>query len=154
MKRSDLERIHNNLMEVSIATTDKQHQDAFYVRKKVFVEEQKVPMELEIDEYENQSTHFVVYNDEKKPIGAGRFRILHGKGKVERVCMIPEFRGQGVGKVLMQAIEKFAKQQAVKQLFLNAQLSAIPFYEKLGYSVVSDEFIDAGIVHKSMEKDI
>ncbi|MBS4193676.1 GNAT family N-acetyltransferase [Lederbergia citri] len=140
-------------MKVVNAKTEAQLQEAFYIRKTVFVEEQKVPYELEIDEFENVSDHFVLYSG-STPIGAGRFRLLDGKGKIERICVLLANRGSGSGKILMDAIENHAKEKGIGILKLNAQTYAIPFYEKLGYSVVSDEFLDAGIPHKTMEKNI
>ena len=140
-------------MEVQVAKTEEQIQDVFNVRKTVFVLEQQVPLEEEIDEYENDSIHFVLY-DQNKAVGAGRFRILDGIGKVERICVLKSTRGKGAGRSLMLAIEEYAKQQPLSHLKLNAQTYAIPFYEGLGYEVVSDEFLDAGIPHKAMKKSI
>ncbi|RWR05536.1 GNAT family N-acetyltransferase [Siminovitchia fortis] len=140
-------------MRVILAGTDSQLQDAFSIRKKVFVEEQQVPVEIEIDEHENNSAHFVLYDGEK-PAGAGRFRILDDKGKVERICILPEYRGKGAGNQIMAAIEEYAKQLPVEELVLNSQSYAVPFYEKLGYIVVSEEFLDAGIPHRKMIKKL
>ncbi|MEK5522409.1 GNAT family N-acetyltransferase [Heyndrickxia sp. FSL W8-0423] len=140
-------------MKVIQVETEEQLNDAFTIRKKVFVEEQHVDVEEEIDQYEENSEHFVLY-DENNAAGAGRFRILDGKGKVERICILPSYRGKGAGKIVMDAIEQYATQQDVHVLKLNAQTHAIPFYEKLGYKVISEEFMDAGIPHKTMEKRI
>lgn len=138
-------------MQVIKAVTDEQLQDAFNVRTTVFVNEQKVPAELEIDDLEKEATHFVLYDGEH-PVGAGRFRQVDHFGKVERICVLREYRKHGAGMSLMRAIEDYAKDFDLGSLKLNAQISAIPFYEKLGYTVVSDEFMDAGIPHKAMEK--
>ncbi len=140
-------------MNVIITTTEKDLQNAWSVRKKVFVDEQKVPIDLEIDEHEDEATHFVLY-DQEQPVGAGRFRHVDGKGKVERICILPSHRQKGAGTQLMKAIENYAKEQAIPTLTLNAQTDAIPFYEKLHYEVVSEEFLDAGIPHRTMEKEI
>lgn len=140
-------------MKVVKTSTDQQLQDAFNIRKKVFVEEQHVPLELEIDEFENTATHFVLYDDDQ-PIGAGRFRILDGIGKVERICILSSYRGTGAGRRIMKAIEAYATEIDIKALKLHAQTYAIPFYEKLGYDVISDEFMDADIPHKAMKKII
>ncbi|OXS54624.1 putative GNAT family N-acyltransferase [Bacillus sp. V-88] len=140
-------------MNVEIAKTEDQIQEVFHIRKTVFVEEQQVPLEEEIDEYENDSTHFVLY-DQNKAVGAGRFRILDGVGKVERICVLKSIRGKGAGRTLMLGIEEYAKRQPLSQLKLNAQTYAIPFYEGLGYQVTSEEFLDAGIPHKTMKKTI
>lgn len=138
-------------MEVKIALTEKEQNDAYLVRKVVFVEEQNVPLEEEIDQYEQDSTHFVVY-DQHDPIAAGRFRIIDGYGKVERICVLSSYRSKGVGKLLMDMIESVSSDKGISKLKLNAQTHAIPFYERLNYHVVSDEFMDAGIPHRTMEK--
>lgn len=140
-------------MNVVLATTEKEKQDAFSVRRTVFVDEQQVPEEEEIDQYEDDCAHFVLYNGEE-PQGAGRFRFVDGYGKVERICVLKETRGTGSGKAIMNKIEEYAKEQGAAKLKLNAQVHAIPFYAGLGYEVVSDEFLDAGIPHKTMVKSI
>lgn len=138
-------------MEVKIVSTEQELADAFDVRRIVFVHEQNVPEEEEIDQYESDSVHFVLYDNEK-PAGAGRFRILDGIGKVERICVLQENRKTGAGVAIMNKIEKYAKSQGISSLKLNAQTHAIPFYSKLGYETASEEFLDAGIPHKTMKK--
>ncbi|BCB03075.1 GNAT family N-acetyltransferase [Bacillus sp. KH172YL63] len=140
-------------MIVEVAKTEEQIQEVFNIRKMVFVEEQQVPLEEEIDGFEKASTHFVLY-DQGQAAGAGRFRILDGAGKVERICILRDLRGKGAGRALMLAIEDHAREQGLSTLKLNAQTYAIPFYTGLGYDVSSKEFLDAGIPHKSMIKHI
>jgi predicted GNAT family N-acyltransferase len=128
------------------------YNDALLVRRIVFIEEQHVSEEEEIDEFEQEATHFVLYDD-GKPIGAGRFRIVdHGLGKIERICVLPQYRGRGAGKLIMKTIERFAQQQGVPKVKLNAQTHAESFYQKLGYKTVSDVFMEAGIPHVTMVK--
>jgi predicted GNAT family N-acyltransferase len=140
-------------LKVIKVTSENELKDAYSVRKEVFVEEQNVPLEEEIDQFEEEAAHFVLY-DGDLPAGAGRFRIVDGKGKVERICVLSSYRKKGAGQLIMNAIEDYAHGQDIHTLKLNAQTHAIPFYEKLGYSVVSEEFLDAGIPHKTMEKSI
>ena len=141
-------------MNIKIVSEQQELEQVFSVRTEVFVNEQNVPVEEEIDHLEDESTHFLVTDDEGNPVGAGRFRVVDGGGKVERICIIPEFRSKGVGKALMNAIEQYALSKQIEILKLNAQNQAIPFYEKLGYAVTSDEFMDAGIPHHAMKKHI
>jgi predicted GNAT family N-acyltransferase len=131
----------------------KELEDAFSIRKTVFVEEQNVPLEEEIDQFEDEAVHFVLYNDDS-PIGAGRFRVVDGYGKVERICVLKEARKTGAGNAIMNGIEEHALEQGLHKLKLNAQTQAIPFYARLGYEVVSEEFLDAGIPHKTMMKEM
>ncbi|MED3551593.1 GNAT family N-acetyltransferase [Cytobacillus praedii] len=140
-------------MEVKIVSNDNQLQEAFSIRKKVFVEEQQVPLEEEIDQYEEEAVHFLLY-DQNLPIGAGRFRSVDGIGKVERICVLENHRKSGSGKAIMDKIEEYGKGEGVKKLKLNAQTHAIPFYSKLGYEIISEEFLDAGIPHRTMIKQI
>ncbi|MGG4267280.1 GNAT family N-acetyltransferase [Peribacillus simplex] len=141
-------------MFVKIAENTQELENAYMIRKKVFVQEQKVPLEEEIDEYEDESTHFVLYDEQDQPIGAGRFRVIDNIGKVQRICVLSSVRKNGAGAMIMNAIEEYANKREVPQLKLNAQVNAIPFYSKLGYEIVSDEFMDAGIPHKTMTKTI
>src|SRR5690606_324247 len=139
-------------MEIVIAKDKKTLEDAFKVRKVVFVDEQKVPPEEEIDQYEDESVHFVVYNDNDEPIGAGRLRNLDGAGKIERICVLADYRNCGIGKKLMEKSMQYAKDHGYEKVKLNSQSHAIPFYEKLGFFITSEEFFEAGIPHRTMDK--
>lgn len=142
------------MYNVTIASSDNEINDAFYVRQKVFVEEQGIPASLEIDEYDKTASHFIVYK-ESTPIGAGRIRETDpGIGKVERVCILPEYRGLRLGKLIMNALENHASKQAFNKIILNAQAYTVPFYEGLGYVTTSPEFMDADIPHRVMEKNL
>lgn len=139
-------------MDIKIVTNEEELQQAYQVRKIVFVDEQKVTVEEEIDHLEEESTHFLVMNENDEPIGAGRFRIVDNYGKVERICVLPQARSTGVGRSLMEAIEQHALSQGLEITKLNAQVQAIPFYKSLGYGIISEEFLDAGIPHQTMKK--
>ncbi|MDR6124522.1 putative GNAT family N-acyltransferase [Bacillus sp. SLBN-46] len=140
-------------MKLKVVENQKELEDAFSIRKTVFVEEQNVPLEEEIDQFEDEAVHFVLYNDDF-PIGAGRFRVVDGYGKVERICVLKEARKTGAGNAIMNGIEEHALEQGLHKLKLNAQTQAIPFYARLGYEIVSEEFLDAGIPHKTMMKEM
>jgi len=142
------------LFNVTIAASQRERENAFSVRRKVFVEEQGVPLNLELDELDKTADHFVVYSAEN-PIGAGRIReITAGIGKVERVCILPDYRGKHLGNLIMHALEMHAINKGLNKILLNAQAYAVPFYEKLGYAITSPEFMDADIPHRAMEKEI
>ncbi|NYE05474.1 putative GNAT family N-acyltransferase [Bacillus niacini] len=140
-------------MNVKVCENEKELQDAFSVRRTVFIDEQNVPEEEEIDQFEKDAVHFVSYQ-EGTSVAAGRFRVVDGFGKVERICVLKEARNTGAGKAIMREIESYAQKKALHKLKLNAQTHAIPFYANLGYEVVSEEFLDAGIPHKTMLKKI
>ncbi|MDQ0224117.1 GNAT family N-acetyltransferase [Metabacillus niabensis] len=140
-------------MNVQQVTTKEQLEDAFKIRQEVFVNEQKVPVEEEIDQFEDEAIHIVLY-DERTPVGAARLRILDGIGKLERICVLSSCRGKGAGKQLVDKLEEIASSEGVKKFKLNAQTHAIPFYERLGYKTISDIFMDAGIPHVTMIKEV
>lgn len=144
------------MYKVIIARTEQQKKDAFAVRKKVFVEEQNVPLHLEIDDFDTSDdvVHFVLY-DEDTVIGAARIRESEaGVAKIERVCIDSTYRGKNLGLLIMREIEQHVRTLPFTTMKLNAQTYAIPFYEKLGFTVTSIEFLDAGIPHRSMEKTL
>ncbi|SDH72427.1 Predicted N-acyltransferase, GNAT family [Alteribacillus persepolensis] len=127
--------------------------DCFRVRFEVFVKEQHVPEAEEIDEYDDTAWHFAAYEDDQ-PIGTGRLRFLDGYGKVERICVLASHRHTGAGKLIMDAIEQKAQQEGAEKMKLHAQTTAAGFYEKLSYDVTSGEFMDAGIPHVEMKKQL
>lgn len=142
------------MQKVKIAETEIEKEQAYDIRRKVFVDEQQVPIHIEMDEHDSTATHFVGYNLQQ-PVAAGRIReIESGVGKVERVSVLQDFRGQHIGVLMMEAMESHARAAGMATLKLNSQSYAIPFYEKLNYTVTSPEFLDAGIPHRTMEKNL
>ncbi|TCP65446.1 GNAT family N-acetyltransferase [Baia soyae] len=143
-------------MHISVKKVESDHElnQAFAIRQKVFVHEQGVPEDQEIDEKESCSVHFLATLD-KKAIGTCRMRWYEPHvAKAERVAVIPEGRGTGAGRELMLALEEHARQEGAKKIVLSAQTQALPFYEKLGYIAEGDVYLDAGIDHKDMKKKL
>jgi predicted GNAT family N-acyltransferase len=135
------------------STEDHGYKDALEVRRDVFVREQQIDESEEIDEFEDSATHFVLYDENNKPVGASRLREVNGEGKVERVCILFSHRKKGLGDELMKAMEQTAQDQSFPSLILYAQIQAEDFYKKLGYQTTSTEpFLDANIPHVAMKK--
>lgn len=146
--------LKTDLISAKRVDSEQERKDAFNVRQKVFVEEQDVPVHLELDEHDETAIHFVAYDGEM-PIGAGRIRQPEpGIAKVERVCILPQFRGQHLGNLIMEKMETYAREAGLTTVKLNAQSYAVPFYEKLLYQITSPEFMDAGIPHRAMQKNL
>ncbi|MFB6072985.1 MAG: GNAT family N-acetyltransferase [Halobacterium sp.] len=140
-------------MRVVRADTDDRHEDALSVRYDVFVDEQGVPEDLEVDEHEDDALHFVAYDD-GEPVGAARLREYEaGVGKVERVAVLEFRRGEGWGSALMDAVEDAARGR-FEELYLHAQLPVEGFYARRGYEREGDEFEEAGITHVAMRKHL
>ena len=124
------------------------------IRTEVFVSEQGVPPELEVDGFDAVGApcdHFLIV-DEGEPVGTFRCIFEGGAVHVGRLCVKKESRGKGYGRAALEFIEKHYAARGYEKLTLGAQCTAIPFYEKCGFSVVSDVFLDAGIEHRKMEK--
>ncbi|MFB6200855.1 MAG: GNAT family N-acetyltransferase [Halorhabdus sp.] len=133
---------------------DGDREEAFEVRFAVFVEEQGVDPDIEVDDHEDEATHFVAYHD-GDPVGAARLREPEdGVGKVERLAVRQSHRGEGLGRRLMDAVETEARRRELTRLTLHGQVRVADFYANLGYEQVSDEFKEAGIPHVEMTKSI
>lgn len=129
--------------------------DALRIRHKVFVQEQRVSMEEEVDKDEAYSIHFVLYLNPDEPVATVRLLPLNDtQVKLQRMAVLPEKRGQHYGETIILEAEKFAQEQGFKEIILGAQLTAETFYEKLGYQSYGDVFLDANIEHHHMKKEL
>lgn len=141
-------------MKIKIAHNQKMLNQALTIREAVFINEQKVPICEEVDEFETIAIHYLVYNLKNKPIATLRTRVYDNKIKIERVSVLKPYRGKKIGQKLMLHAEKEAKKQGYKVTILSSQTHAVPFYEKIGYKITSEPFLDANIEHYLMEKTI
>ncbi|MCR2802829.1 GNAT family N-acetyltransferase [Paenibacillus soyae] len=130
-----------------------QREEAYRIRTEVFVNEQGVSPDIEIDEHEEVATHVLVYYD-GQPVGAGRVREVEGVAKLERICVLAPFRKHKAGAAIMAELEEVAKEWGLSKAKLHAQTHAAGFYGKLGYAVDSDEFMEDGIPHVRMIKKL
>ncbi|WP_397391705.1 GNAT family N-acetyltransferase [Polynucleobacter sp.] len=125
-------------------------EEAYSVRKRVFIDEQGVPEEMELDEYDLLAQHALAYLD-SECIGTARLVTLPGSvGRIGRMAVLPMHRRRGIGRRLLSALLKLSKSQGITQLELHAQLSAIPFYEQFGFIAQGDIYDEAGIAHRDM----
>lgn len=134
--------------------TDPVYQDALAIRKNVFINEQGVALKREVDSDEKNTIHFVLYDETNTPLATVRLLPSANQVKVQRMAVLKEERKKGYGRLLMQAIEKYARKSHFDKIALGAQLTAQNFYQKLGYQPEGEVFIDADIKHISMVKDI
>jgi len=144
-------------VEIGIAEKPEALSAVFALRMLVFVEEQLVPAEEELDAYDVTAIHFMV-RLRTAPTGepphiVATARLVdkgNGVGKVGRVAVMAENRRQGLGAALMRYIADYAGKMGIRRLELEAQCYAIPFYEKLGYVAEGEVFLDANIEHRRM----
>jgi predicted GNAT family N-acyltransferase len=140
-----------NTSDIHIATDDDERNDAFRVRIAVFVEEQGIPREEELDELDTSALHCVGYVD-GEPVAAGRLVLAEGYGKIGRMAVLASHRGQGLGARVLAELEREAAAHDVRDLRLSAQLTARGFYDRLGYIAVGDVYDEVDIPHIAMEK--
>ncbi|SDU00650.1 Predicted N-acyltransferase, GNAT family [Pseudomonas pohangensis] len=119
------------------------------IRENVFINEQSVPPELEWDAEDADAIHFLAYEGDY-PIGTAR---LLPDGHIGRVSVLKDWRGLHVGDAILHRAIAEAERIGLKRQMLSAQVHATPFYERLGFKVVSGEYLDAGIPHVDMVRD-
>lgn len=135
--------------------TDPRVRRCFEIRRVVFIIEQQVPEEEELDGRDAGATHFLAQRG-GEDVGCARMRVVDKEGarwaKAERVAVHARARGEGVGRVVMQALEGEAQRQGCVGVVLGAQLTAVPFYLRLAYEAYGPQFDDAGIPHRMMRR--
>ena len=148
-----LKNAGGRFLRVQIVREESDLQACYNLRFEVFVEEQKVPFDLEKDEEDSNASHFLLsFKDD--PVGVGR--VVFGQSKegriaeVGRIAILKNFRSRGFGKELMREIVSYCKKSGAEEIVLGAQEHALGFYEKLGFEVVGDRYIDANIPHFKM----
>lgn len=138
------------MISIKEVDTAGEYQECLSIRRKVFVEEQGVPLEEEIDTFEKESVHFLVHLNEK-PVATGRIRLKKGFIKFERIATLPAYRGKGLASALLDVMEKTAASRFAEYLpAMHAQLGALSLYKKRGWLEVGETFQEAGIDHKAM----
>lgn len=137
-------------VRVIVVNSAADYQQALNIRRDVFVSEQGVPADLEIDQYEKTSVHFLCF-DGDLAVATGRLRRKDEYCKFERIVTLSRFRGKGYGAALMKAMVLHAKQYFPELTpYMHAQTSAVGFYEKIGWKRLGNEFSEAGIPHFAM----
>jgi predicted GNAT family N-acyltransferase len=121
------------------------------IRLRVFVEEQNVPLELEWDGEDERCEHALAYAPDETPIGTGR---LLPDGRIGRLAVFKEWRGQGAGSALLEYFLELAREKGFTTVTLHAQTHATAFYARHGFEAHGDEFMDAGIPHVEMSRPL
>jgi predicted GNAT family N-acyltransferase len=131
--------------------TPEQMRAAQAIRRRVFIEEQHVPEEIEMDSDDAQAFHALAILD-GEPAGCGRY-VAHGDYvKIGRMAVLQELRAQGIGRRILEFLMSTARERGYRRAILHAQLSAEGFYLKNRYASVGAVFEEAGILHRKMER--
>lgn len=128
-----------------------------FIRRMSFIVEKSIPESIEVDEFDtfpSSLSHFLLL-DENEPIATFRaVRVDSETIKLQRICTLREYRGKGYGRIAMDYAAAYFKNEGYKRLYLHSQEDSVGFYEKCGFTVISDMFLEADIPHYEMEKSL
>ena len=125
--------------------------EAQRIRETVFVSEQGVPAEIELDDWDERCEHAIAYDAGGRAVGTGR---LLPDGHIGRMAVLREARGEGVGGRVLEALIERARERGMRRVALNAQTHAAAFYARFGFVVAGETFMEAGIPHVAMERNL
>jgi predicted GNAT family N-acyltransferase len=146
-------------LRIEFVASKEQMEQALAIRRRVFIEEQQVPEDLEIDEHDRPDAwgktadHALAFLDDV-PVATGRLLLDEDtahNAHIGRVAVLAERRKEGIGRALMGALQDRARILGYPGITLAAQLHALGFYGRLGYAARGDVFLDAGIEHRWMD---
>jgi predicted GNAT family N-acyltransferase len=139
------------MVDVRVGGWDDLGREASAIRTEVFVEEQRIPAEMEWDVADASCVHAVAYNRFGLPLATGRLlQHVPGVAKIGRMAVSQSLRGSGVGRHVLEALMKAARARGDREVLLHAQSSAAPFYARAGFAPRGQEFEEAGIPHQEM----
>jgi len=138
------------MLRIALLSWDDARAHAAPIRFAVFVEEQGVPREIELDEQDPHCVHAVAYQDEI-PVATGR---LLPNGHIGRMAVLKEWRGRGIGSFLLKNLVQKARERGDKKIALSAQVHAAQFYKAHGFVEEGGEYLEAGILHQAMRLEL
>jgi predicted GNAT family N-acyltransferase len=136
------------MLRIELMPWEKARAHASPIRFTVFVEEQGVPREIELDEHDSQSVHVLAFDG---PRAVGTARLLPD-GHIGRMAVLKDWRRRGIGALLLKSLMERAKARGDAEVALSAQVHAVPFYRAHGFVPQGDEYLEAGIRHQAMKR--
>ena len=136
-------------LQVKQIFSDEAKARAFGIRMRVFVSEQGVPRDIELDDDDQHAIHFLATSS-GRAVGTARLVMRGKKAKVGRMAVLKKYRRKGIGAALLKRVIAAAKHRGARIIFLHAQMTVIEFYEKMGFRCVGPVFDEAGIAHRQM----
>jgi predicted GNAT family N-acyltransferase len=136
------------MLQIELLSWEKARELATPIRFTVFVEEQGVPREIELDDMDEPSLHALVFED-AKPVATGR---LLPDGHIGRMAVLKEWRGRGIGGLILKRLMDKARERGDREVVLSAQVHAAAFYRAHGFLEEGAEYLDAGIPHRDMRR--
>ena len=139
------------LLDIRFTQNNKDMLSCLNLRRTVFIEEQNVPENEEVDGDDPDCDHILLTVSDI-PVGAARLKYFDDFVKVQRVCVLKNYRGQGIGSKIINFIIRHVEKNDIRSsVRLGSQIHALEFYKRLGFIEFGEEYLDAGILHKDME---
>lgn len=139
------------MVDVRVGTWDQLGREAQKIRSVVFIDEQKIPAEMEWDAADAECVHAVAYNRFGMALATGRLlEHVPGTAKIGRMAVLPAMRGSNIGRAVLDALMAVARAQGEREVLLHAQISAAGFYQRAGFQTRGPQFDEAGIAHVEM----
>jgi len=137
-----------NDFDIAIVSWSDKQAELYSVRRAVFIEEQNVPESIELDGLDPDCFHVLASDKNGRPVGTAR---MDGKGKIGRMAVLHNYRRQGIGRKMIQALMNYGRKNKITDFHLSAQITALGFYKQMGFEPFGEEFIEAGITHINMK---
>jgi len=136
-------------LRVKRVFSPKELEKAFAIRTRVFVKEQGVPEEIEMDRDDKRAVHFLALEG-NKAVGTARLVMRHGIAKIGRMAVLKNYRRKGIGTKLLRRAIVIARRRGAQNIYLHAQVPVIGFYQAMAFRCVGPVFREAGIAHQKM----
>ena len=139
-----------NSLEIFIKPWEQASEAAYAVRQEVFIREQGVPEDMELDECDPGAVHVLAYLNAQCIATARLVRLDAKSAQIGRMAVLVALRGQGIGTAMLKKLLELAMSEGISSLILHSQVSAVSFYEKLGFKADGPTYQEAGIPHRNM----
>ena len=135
----------NSKIEVLRAESEWQRAGAYSVRIQGMNRQHHIPLREEFDEHDGDGTRYIVLLDDGYPVATCRFyEIGAGRVALGRVVVLPEYRGRGLGRMVVEEAERWLRELGFREVVIDSRTVAVPFYEKLGYVSVDGSMVKSG----------
>lgn len=133
-------------LDIHIAAAHEELEQCRRIRRVVFIEGQGVDEHLEMDGRDDEATHVVARLGDAI-VGCARLRMIAGRAKLERIAVLPDHRGRGIGRAILSFLVEEARRRGAREVFMHGQTHALTFYERCGFIRRGEPFLEAGIEH-------
>jgi predicted GNAT family N-acyltransferase len=137
-----------NEFTVTIVNWSEKQTEITSIRRAVFTEEQNVPESINFDGSDTDYIHVLATDKNGLPVGTAR---INRKGRIGRMAVLKNYRRQGIGRKMIQMLIDYGRKNAITDFHVSSQVTAVGFYEKMGFEPFGEEFLEAGIKHINMK---